>query len=1489
MKTMQIVDSMRNISNILLFISIFTAYIFSPFNVLAIEIDRFEHINTDNGLSQNTITSLHCDHKGFLWIGTMNGLNRYDGYSFKIFRNRPGLSGSLTHNRIVSIREDARQFLWIETYDGYYHYFNPQSENFSTLPKYSVSPEEKFSRINCFLQYTKDAIWLGSSNSGIYLLRFNPQSGTYDEKQFLSRGQYSISNNNISFIIADSDSNIWIGASNGLNLLKYDDYKKNNFYYQHFFSGMKFISASSSGDQVWFGTQSNGIQMYNLKTQSFSAHTLKYPQDSNNPVAFIKATRSGNIVIGNNKLYIIKPGQLPGAGILLDGTQLDKLYEDQQGMLWVTTQNFGVHRVNQNTGANHFFDLTPDNHQYLSDRERPYFFEDSNQNLWICVHGGGLVLYHPDKEVFNFYRNDPSEPGSISSNTVMCMTEDHNKNLWVGTSLQGGLNKIIIKNQAFTSFQPNNRYDDFVENIVRAIMQDANRNIWVATKGGDVLVYDQDFKPIRPNVRNPFESKTNPVYNLYALLRDSKGHIWLGSKGDGIAVSKYPVKGISTDYSKIEWIHYRHKPGDRHSLSDNNIYSLKEDHQGNVWVGTYGGGICCTSLDRYDQLQFRSINTSNSNLSSNQVRNLFVDSNGNLWVATVFGLNLANLAAALPETITFRNFIHNPEDKNSLVYNDVVHIQEDSRGALWLGTFGGGINRLTLSKDSTFLFEVFDESMGLCKDEVYGILEDNQGFLWFSTENGLSRFDPKTMSFENFNKSNSLRSNGFSENTCEKMHDGRLLFGHSKGFEVVNPEIIHPRKIQSKVTFTNFQLFNIPVGVNTKGTPLKKSIAYTENLVLKHKQSSFSLEYSALNYLDESKIQYAYILENFDKNWNYVGSDRKATYTNLKPGEYIFKVKAALWNGQWDENETSMQIEILPPWWHSTWAYIVYLTLSILLIFIASRIILGIYSYRNQLKIEKAVNEVKLQFFTNISHEIRTPLTLILGPIEDVLSDRSLPEKFKNPLQLMQKNGKRMLHLLNQLLDFRKAQNQKMNLHIAPVEIGAFAKEIFENFQAYAQHKGIDYRFNNQLPPTSLWIDPNRMDSVVFNILSNAFKNTPKGELISVTIEESTSTNEVFMKISDHGKGIQAKDIPLLFERYSILSDLNSSSTGTGIGLHLSNEIIKLHGGEITVEGNNPTGSTFIICLKKGNHHLKENPLITIESTKAPTPFIPTPLSELMPDLPEINKEEPTQDIKEDRPLLLLVEDHAQIINYIETTFEENYQLVVAHNGQEGLDKACECHPDMIISDVMMPVMDGIEMTRTLKSNFDTCHIPVILLTAKIGIDDQIDGIEAGAEAYVLKPFNMGVLKSMVNNLLQQRKLLLRKYRDKQDVSISDLKFTSRDQEFMDNLVKYIENNYGNPELTINHLAEFSCVSRTVFYNKVKTLTGISPVEFLRQIKLKIAAKMLENGYNVSEAALNIGFNDTRYFSRQFKELFGESPSQYKKRHTGIEEINTEE
>jgi len=1444
-----------------------------------IEIDRFEYLTTDDGLSQNTVTSILCDSKGFMWFGTWIGLNKYDGYSFKIFQNDLSNPGMLPNNRIVSIWEDKKQFIWFETYDGYYHYFNPQNEEFSTLPKYMVNLEEKYSKITCFFQFSDDEIWLGSSNSGVYRLVFDEKTGTYFHNQFLSRGQYSISNNDIRFITSDNYQNIYIGSKNGLNVLKREDIEKGNFYFQHFFADMNFTSAIASKNELWFGTENSGLVHYDLRSRVFYVYDTKNSALRSNYIDVIKTSSEGNILIGSTFLYIIKHNDQTWMTIPVDGTRIDKIFEDYKGLLWVTTGKFGVQQIDQNTGKSRHFDLTPENYKYLSDKERPYFFEDSNKNFWICVHGGGLALFQRDSETFRFFRNNPSDPKSISSNTVMCIAEDKTGTLWVGTSLQGGVNKIIFKNPAFNSVQTNREFDDFSENIIRAVLEDRNENIWIASKGGQIKILDPySHQPIAQQLKYPFPSLGGLVYNVYSMFQDSHGYIWLGSKGAGIAVSTTPVLR-GANYSNLSFHRYENIENDSSSLCNDNIYCIDEDKQGRIWFGTYGGGLCFTQPTDHSALKFSVVNSKNSNLSNDMIRNIRIDSDNNLWVATTFGLNRLRINSLENGSYNFETFYHDPTQSGSISYNDVVHIFEDSGHNFWFGTFGGGVEFLDHNKVDHKTFVHLTEYNGLSNNEVFGVVEDRLGHIWFSTENGLSRFDPRTQSFENFNKSNGLSSNEFSENTCLLTQRGRLIFGSSKGIEIIEPEKIVTREYPLKVTFTNFQLFNKDANVSSPGSPLSKAIAYSDKIELKYNQSSFSFEFSALNFLDESKTQYAYFLENFDKAWNYVGKERKATYTNLKPGEYIFRVKAALWDGKWDNEETTIRVKITPPWWGSTVAFIIYLILFLVGSLFVSRIILRINTFRNELKVEKAVNEVKLQFFTNVSHEIRTPLTLILGPIEDLLADKKLPENFKSTLMLMQKNGKRMLYLLNQLLDFRKIQNKKMILKVCKIDVVEFTKNIFDNFIPLSQHNKIKYSFVEESHPEMVWADPHRIDSVIFNILSNAFKFTPLGESVIVTISENKKAGEVTIKVADGGPGIKTKDIPLLFNRYSILSGENIANSGTGIGLNLSNEIVKMHGGEIRVESEPGSGSEFTIVLKTGNSHFhnQSNILFSNEEGEYSNGLLKEIISE-----ESIDEKQNVSALSEHEHTILLVEDNLQILNYLSDILSFDFSIIKAKDGEEGLEMAMQYHPDLIISDIMMPIVDGIEMTRSLKENFDTCHIPVILLTAKSGIDDQILGIDSGAEAYVLKPFNMGVLKSIIANMLEQRKLILRKYRDNKEISVSDIKITSRDQEFMDKLIKYIERNYMDQDLSITKLVDFSCVSRTVFYNKVKSLTGLSPIELMRQIKLKIAAQMLLNGYNVNEAAINIGFNDTRYFSKQFKELFGDTPSNYKKSHSAF-------
>lgn len=1452
-----------------------------PFLGLSSEIERFEHFSNDDGLSQNTVTSIHCDSQGFLWFGTYNGLNRFDGYNFKVYQNTENTPGIFTNNRMISIWEDEQNFLWFETYDGYFHRFNPVKETFSTLPKYLLSAEEKYSKMNCFYQYSPTEIWLGSSNSGVYRLTFDPNLDEYTSEQFLSRGKFSVSNNNIRFITSDRNGNLYIGAKNGLNILSDEDNRAGTFYYQHYFSDFRFTCGVAINNEVWMGTENNGLVVYNLDTKSFFIFNKDNSPLTNNHIEIIKVSKEGNVLIGSSDLFIYQTMQKKWLSVIVEGEQIDKIFEDSSGALWVTNGNFGVQKVNQNTGSHEHFNLTSDIHKYLSDKQRPYFYEDQNKVLWICLHGAGLAQYHRDENYFYFFRNNPSDPKSISSNTIMCMTEDQNGTLWVGAGLEGGINKVILKNPAFTSIQFSRDYKDYMENIVRAVFQDKNKTVWVASKGGELKLYNPDFKTILPHVSYPFKPNGELVFNVYCMHQDSRGHIWIGSKGAGIAVSKKPIDQMHTDYSSIQFFTYQHNADDSTSLCNNSIYSIGEDANGRIWIGTYGGGLSFCNTTDIANLTFSSLNAENSNLSNSMIRNIMFDSNNNLWVATTFGLNWLSAQNIHDNHFDFKCYYHDPDDVNSLSYNDLVHLYEDSKKNIWIGTFGGGVNLLT--NENQFIH--YTNIDGLSNNVVFGIVEDNLQHIWLSTGNGLSRLNPSSQSFDNYNKSNNLSTNSFSENTCLKTHDGRMVFGSIEGIEIIEPEKIKTHKLISSVVFTQFQLFNKDIDVNTEGSPLNQSITSTRKITLKYNQSSFSIGYSAMNFLDESKTQYAYLLQNFDENWNYVGTQRKATYTNLRPGEYVLRVKAALWDGDWDNDETVLYISIQPPWWQTNLAYIIYLIVIIVSVFLISRSIIRVNSFRNELKIEKAVNEVKLQFFTNISHEIRTPLTLILGPIEDVLSDPKFPAEYRSTLTLMQKNGKRMLHLLNQLLDFRKVQNKKMSLKLRPVDMVEFTRSIVDNFTPHARHMQIDFKFIVNAHPEKVWVDPNRIDSVIFNVLSNAFKFTPKGQKIIVTIDQNLKQEEIYIKVVDSGPGIKSKDINLIFNRYSILSGQSGTINGTGIGLSLSNEFVKMHGGEIKVESQPGKGCTFVVVLKTGKSHFagtnhimvdEHNDEIKISSQLTDMfiePAISTDVNEVISD-------------PSDKKTILLVEDNLQILNYISDSLSSNFSILTAKNGREGLELAKSFNPDLILSDVMMPEMDGIEMTRILKENFETCHIPVILLTAKSSVDDQILGIESGAEAYVLKPFNMQVLKSMINNMLEQRKLILKKYRDKADIEVSELKVTSRNQEFLNNIVTFVEENYTNPDLSINMLVEYSCVSRTVFYNKIKGLTGLSPIELTRQIKLKIAAQLLAVGYNVNEAANEIGFSDSRYFSKQFKDFFGESPSQYKKKYNIDEDFS---
>ena len=1436
------------------------------------DIFRFERMGSEDGLSQNTAFSILFDSKGFMWIGTMNGLNRYDGFEFKIYRSSSENGNNFTNNRVIKLWEDRKGFIWLETYDGYYHFFNPETEIFTSLPYYEGT-EIKNGAMQFFVQYSDDAIVLGSGSSGLYYLKYDPGKNTYKVNQFTDLSENPLSDPGIKFIHKDTKNNLWIGTKRGLNLVTENDLVNNKLIFKKLFTEINFSTICETGKELWFGTENKGIIIYDKKLKTTRNINTSFLTDipSNNIISLYR-TKYGRIIIGfeNKGVMVCDSDATHWKKIVFHSRNLGAIYEDRSGKIWLTATEFGTTRLNIKNLESKYFELTPVEIKSLTDLERPQFFEDLKGNLWLGLHGSGLELFNNVRVQFDFYRNNPKNPGTISSNFVHCIAEDKSGQLWIGTGqVLGGFEKVILKNSAFEHFLPEKNGADMLDNVARAILEDRNKYLWVATKAGRLHLYDSTMKEVNVFLSLPGVGTKSFRNITYSIFLDNRNYLWIGSKGYGLSVTTKPLSSLYQNYKDIRFRRFEYSDKDTASLGNNNIYSICQDHSDNIWVGTYGNGLNLIKNPYSSVVKFVRINQKNSNLSSNLVRNAMVDTAGNLWVATTFGLNFLEKKNLDKSNFRFQVFLRNATDDKSLIYNDIIHMFQDSRGKLWFGTFGGGADMLESMDGQKATFKHFSSEIIPGYGIIFGILEDNDGKIWLSTENGLVCLDPVKESSEIFNSFNGLGFNNYSENTCFKRQDGSLLFGGNLGFEVIRPNKIMSSQPDTRVELTKFLLFNKEISVHQKDSPLNKSISFSDSLTLKYFQSSFSIDYSSLDFLDPGKIEYSYKLDNFDHSWNNVGNQHRATYTNLQPGRYIFRVKSVQSNGRSLSKERVLFIDLLSPWWKTMPAYICYAVILILIIIAIINTFTRINRYKNQLVIEKKVNEYKLQFFTNISHEIRTPLTLIIGPLEDMLAGSDITNKKRLQMEIMLKSARRMLHLTNQLLDFRKIQNNKMVLKISRIDVVSFTKDIFNSFVPLATHKGIVFSINATNESSLIYADPNKLDTIIYNIISNAIKFTEPGRQVSVLIDDTSKKNSVGISVIDEGPGIPQKNIADIFTRYTILS--NQELAGTGIGLSLSYELAKLHKGNILVTSSVGKGSTFTISLLKGNDHFIESPAFITEESITPLPHV-IHIQDISDDLDE---EEIQSADALDKNMILIVEDNQEILNYICQSLKSFFICIGAKNGNEGLHLAKTLNPDVIITDIMMPEMDGMEMTRILKEDFNTSHIPVIMLTSKSNLRDQIDGIETGAEAYIVKPFSMEYLKTVVSNLINQRTNVIDWFTGKNEIKTISPRVNSKDQDFLLKLISYIEENQSS-DISMNDLAEYCNLSRTVFYNKIKGLTGSSPIEFSRKIKLKAALKLLEDGANVSEAAFKTGFTDVKYFSRLFKIQFGYSPSKHK-------------
>jgi len=983
-----------------IFTFVLFAFIFNSHVSKSQEILRFEHFNTTRGLSQNTVSTILCDSKGFLWLGTNSGLNRFDGTNFRVFVNEEQGVQHFTHNRVIKIWEDAQGFIWFETHDGHYHYFDPVSETFTTLADFFSEEEISQAFYSDFLQYSKDEVWISTLNKGVFQLVFDSEKHTYNINTYTSRGLNSITNNCVYFLHKDIDGKLWIGTERGLTFVENtaDDEFGRPFKFEHFFVTHSFVEAIETTSEIWFATTEDGILKYHKGQQLYSYLNKDISKGlKSNNLNNIFITTTGTIIasLENEGLQYYNSRNEEWLSVDIKGKNIENIYEDRFNKLWITTENFGVDFVdleNKKYGHFTFFDRKTGT---IPDAERHVFYEDSDDNLWIGTHEGGLNLFKRESNNFIQFLNDPQKSHSISSNIVHVITEDHSGQLWVGTGqFQGGLERIVKAEPFVEHTIPVVNNSNISENIVRAIYEDRYERVWFATKAGRLHIKNSKNEEV---ILENFKTQNGTVsgINFYSIFVDRDDYLWLGSKGKGILVSERKL-GSYSNLNNLSFINYKPVEGDSTSLGSLNIYSITEDNKGGIWIGTYGKGVNYVKKDNSGKRVFYRYNTSNSEITSNLVRNVFVDSQQRVWIATVYGLNLIE-DFSTDRPFKIRNFFADNR-KESLSLSDIVHIYEDREGVMWFATFRG-VNKLEELGENDAKFSQLYQSDGLSNNVVYGILEDYKGDLWFSTENGLNRYNKKNNNFEIFNTNNGLNFDSFSENTCYT-HNGQLLyFGGYFGVECINPDKIFVNPYAKSVELTDFRLFNKEVEVGPNSV-LKQGISYTKEILLKDYENSFSFDYSAMDYMNIEKTQYAYKLDPVDNDWNYVNNQRRASYTNLAPGKYVFKVKAMNRVGQWSGREKELSIRILPPWYKTIWAFMIYSTLILILLYIVYIFLSKINKYRNDLVIEKTINEDKLQFFTNISHELRTPLTLIVGPLEDLIEKEELTENDKEKLKL---------------------------------------------------------------------------------------------------------------------------------------------------------------------------------------------------------------------------------------------------------------------------------------------------------------------------------------------------------------------------------------------------------------------------------------------------------------------------------------------------------
>lgn len=1413
------------------------------------------YFSSQNGVEDGLVNDIIQDHKGLLWFATWNGLYRFDGYNFKNYKSNMEDLGGLTNDRLLDIVEDKFGCIWVLCYDSTCYRFNPDKEVFEPVIQKTVNNFRSISVL------PNEIVWLLREDGSAVRVVTAPEdlSMTF---QFYSSRENILSTGKIRSVFMDSKLREWLLTDEGvyrlydseLSIISLSDCRKSE--------KTPFYFATELEECIYLGAHQGKVYKY-LLTGEFSIHT-QLPTSAS--VISILPSVAGLIYVTDSDGFFIHDSLGEIRHVMLDSLSLlkDKTIESAKitcgDLLWLVHPVPGVTLFDLKTQRLSFIEGKDELGRPLNTESDFFAFEDRNDIIWVHPKGGGFSYFDSqNRRLIPF--NTTEQPVKWKSNDrCFAAFVDKQGNLWMSTQLNR-LKRITFIPDKFHIYTPAPQDVELPDNEIRALYIDKKQRIWTGSRDMNVSIYDARLRLL----------KRMKWGKVYAIMQDSAGVYWISTKGQGL------IKAIETSQGNFKLQHFKHKADDPYSLSNDNIYFTFQDSRQRLWVATYGGGL--NLIETMPDGTLRFIN--HRNLLKRypishfyKVRHITEDNQGRIWVSTTAGILQFKVSFHCPEEIDFHSICREQGNVNSLSNNDVQMIQCMDNGNIFAITYGGGLNELSPMGLHSYQCKSFTQKNGLISDIIYSMHEDKQGNLWLVTGGGLVKFVASAEQIQ-YSSEHIAFNMHFSEGVGAT--DGKqIFFGTNRGLFYFTPENIHKTDFIPQIFFSSIWVNNQELTPRKTPSILSVNPDNSKDMQLPPNNHTLRLVFSALDMTNTEYIQYAYKLDGFDKNFRLTDNGHEANYTNLPPGKYVFRVKSTNNEGVWVENERTLSFEVLPTFSETPCATMLYFFLIVLFIAVAIYVYTVFYRIKNKAKNEELITQLKLSFFTDVSHELRTPLTLITGPLEYILRDESLSGKVRDTLKIIKKNSDRMQRLVGQILDFSKIQNSKMKLRVQYVDIISFTKEIINYFTTLSQERHISLNFNTQLSKVNLWVDKDKLEKVIFNLLSNAFKYTSDGKNIWVSMKDDG--NAVLLQIQDEGVGIKREKQKVIFNRYeNVVPDSIYAPLSSGIGLSVAKELVEMHYGSINVESEFGKGSLFTVRLLKGKKHYPSDTEYILSDWNEDTNL-------------DFNSQNELQELNEsEKPLMLIVEDNYELRVFIKQIFQEAYRFVEANNGEVGLKKAFSDLPDMIITDIMMPVKSGLQMLQELRNDERTSHIPAIVLTAKTDMDSILTGIHTGADDYITKPFSVNYLQAKVENILARRKMLQAYYckvgyeegneNKEKDRSVQ---LSARDAAFLNKLAKIMEEQLGNPELNVDQLVSYFSLSRTNFFHKLKSLTGMAPIMYIKEIRMRKAAELIkENQYTMAEIAYMVGFSDPHYFSKSFKSYWRMTSTEYAKNQIG--------